>query len=173
MSDFNNQKNIDSTPNYSPLTNDYDNPSYNITQDPHIIQANIISEENSLNKNSGEYTIYKTPYGCVHIFLFIIFIIFSIISLFIPILGFLKFNDGIMKYISILFPLLFLIMGFCITSVYYIIYDSSQKRIILKRAKIFKCITLNQIIQINDIQKVTLDKYADDSNNRFIGLILF
>ncbi len=53
-------------------------------------------------------------------------------------------------------------------------YDSSQKRIILIKEKIFKCIKKNEIIQINDIRKVIFKKYEDsDSGNCFkVNLIL-
>ena len=157
---------MDTPPNYSPLTNDYDSPSYNITQDPHIIQDNIIPKENNPNKNSGEYIIYKTPYDCGYICIFILLIIFIIISLLFAIFAFLNF-DGIQKYIFFVFPLICFLCGLSCTSVYYIIYDSSKKRILLKGKKIFSCIAYMYKIQINEIQKVTIEKYADETNYRF------
>ena len=166
MSDFNNQNNIASAQNYSPLTNDYNNPSSNMTQEPQIIQTNITPKENGLNKNPGEYTIYKTPYGFCQIcplITLIIMIVGSIIFIFFV----LKMFDSYFIYIQILFPICCFIMGFCITSVYYIIYDSSQKRIILKRDKIFKT---SEIIKINDIQKVNFEKYEDNESGHFFKI---
>ncbi len=37
-----------------------------------------------------------------------------------------------------------------------------KKRFIIKRLKVFLCISKSQIIQINDIQKVILKKYKDE-----------
>jgi len=62
MTDCNYQNSTNSNQKYSPLTNDYDNPSNNITSEPQIIQTNITPKENNLNKNSREYIIYETPW---------------------------------------------------------------------------------------------------------------
>ena len=169
MTDFNNQNNTDSTPKYSPLTSDYDNPSNNITQEPQIIQTNITPEENNLNKSSGEYTIYRSPYGFEQICELIFLIIFSV---FFPILIFIFFRDFENYFLAFLtFPPIFgIIVGFCVTSSYYIIYDSSQKTIILKREKIFKCFKRSQIIQMYDIQKVILEKYKDSESNHLFKI---
>jgi len=82
-------------------------------------------------------------------------------------------NNGFV-YFTILFPIFGLLLGCCFTSSYYIIYDFSQKRIILIKEKIFKCIKKNEIIQINDIRKVIFKKYEDnDSGKCFkVNLIL-
>ena len=67
-----------------------------------------------------------------------------------------------------MFPIFFLLKGSCITYGYYIVYDFSQKRFILKKEKIFKCFKKDQIIQINDIKKVIFKKYRDaDGYNCF------
>ena len=174
MTDFNYQNSINSNQKYSPLTSDYDNPSNNITRVPQIIQTNITPEENNLNKNTGEYIIYKTPYGCCQIFSFICFIIVIIFSFFFALIFISSNPNNGFVYFTILFPIFGLLLGFCFTSSYYIIYDSSQKRIILKKEKIFNCIKKNEIIQINDIRKVIFKKYEDsDSGKCFkINLIL-
>ena len=73
-------------------------------------------------------------------------------------------NNGFV-YFTILFPIFGLLLGCCFTSSYYIIYDFSQKRIILIKEKIFKCIKKNEIIQINDIRKVIFKRYEDNEAN--------
>ena len=157
MTDFNNQNNTDLTQKYSPLTSDSDNPSYNITPEPQIIQTNITPEENKLN-NSTEYIIYKTPYNSYQILSFNIMVLFSFI---INIIIIIENYNNVFTYLSIMLTIFFLFLGCCITYCYYIIYDSSLKRIILRKEKIFKCIKKNQIIQINDIKKITFKKYKD------------
>ena len=166
MTDFNNQNNTNSDQIYSPLTNDYDNPSNNIIPEPQIIQTNITPEENNLNNNSGEYIIYKTPYGSSQasvVFCFIIVIIFGVI------LALTSINniDNSSVYLTILFPIFGLLLGCCITSSYYIAYDSSQKIIILTTEKLFKCIKNKQIIQINDIQKVIFKRYNNGEAGKY------
>ncbi len=65
-------------------------------------------------------------------------------------------------------------MGCCFTSSYYIVFDSSQKIIILKKERIFKCIKKSQIIQINDIGKVIFRKYTEHDSGKYfkVNLIL-
>jgi len=170
MSDLNSQNNIDSTQKYTPLTNEYDTPSNKTIQGPQIIQAVITPKENNLNKNSGEYTIYKNPYDINHIFCLIILIIMAIFGFIYFIFNFKEFGNY--SYFVLFLPVTCFILGFCLPSVYYIIYDSSQKRIILKRAKLFKCIiTTSNIIQINDIQKVILEKYDNSEWVHFFSAI--
>ena len=125
MTDFNYQNSINSNQKYSPLTSDYDNPSNNITRVPQIIQTNITPEENNLNKNTGEYIIYKTPYGCCQIFSFICFIIVIIFSFFFALIFISSNPNNGFVYFTILFPIFGLLLGFCFTSSYYIVYDSS------------------------------------------------
>ena len=79
MTDFNSINNIDSTQNYIPFLNKDDNLPNKLNQEPKIIQNSITPEVNSQNK---EYIIYKTPFGSIQIFMFIMMIfviIFSII----------------------------------------------------------------------------------------------
>ena len=161
MTDFNNQNNTDSTQKYSPLTSDSVNLSNNITPEPQIIQTNITPEENKLN-NSREYIIYKTPYNSYQILSFNIMVLFSFIITIVIINEY--YNNGF-TYLSILLPIFFLFLGSCITYRYYIVYDPSPKRIILRKEKIFKCIKKNQIIQINDIKKVIFKKYRDSEGD--------
>ncbi len=159
MTDFNN---AGLTPN-SPLTCDYDNPSNNINQTPQIFQNNITPEE---DKNSGEYIIYRSPYDSVY-FIILSSIIFCIIfCIVIIIISFIFFYSYI-SYISLLIPIFGFIMGSCIDSDFYIIYDSSKKRLILKIKNIFKIIKKRQIIKINDIQNVIFKKYNNESQHMF------
>jgi len=161
MTDFNNQNNTDPTQKYSPLTTDYVNPSNNITPDTQIIQTKITPEENNLN-NSKEDIIYKTPYESCQILSFNIMLV---VSIFISTIAIIANFNNVFVYLSLLLPLIFLFMGSCITFRYYIAYDSSQKKIILKKEKIFKCFKKNQIIQINDIRKVIFIRYEDNEAN--------
>ena len=161
MTDFNNQNNTDPTQKYSPLTTDYVNPSNNITPDTQIIQTKITPEENNLN-NSKEDIIYKTPYESCQILSFNIMLV---VSIFISTIAIIANFNNVFVYLSLLLPLIFLFMGSCITFRYYIAYDSSQKKIILKKEKIFKCFKKNQIIQINDIRKVIFKRYEDNEAN--------
>ena len=128
------------------MTNDYDNPSNNITSEPQIIQTNITPKENNLNKNSREYIIYETPYGCCQIFSFICFIIVIIFGFIFALISINSNSNNGFVYFTILFPIFGLLLGCCFTSSYYIAYDSSQKRIILIKENIFKCIKKNEII---------------------------
>ena len=172
MSDLNSQNNIDSTQKYTPLTNEYDTPSNNTVQGPQIIQANITPEGNSLNKNSGEYIIYKSPYDSSHIII-LISLIMCIIFCFIIIIIIIFNVSKIFVCGVLIFPATYFILGCCISSDNYIIYDSSQKRIILKTGKIFKCITTtSNIIQINDIQKVIFEKYDNSESAHFFSVFL-
>ena len=150
MTDFNN---AGLTPN-SPLTCDYDNPSNNIIPTPQIFQNNITPEE---NKNFGEYLYIKVYYGSYQILLFSFFIFWIILCIILIIISFIFFYSYI-NFISMLLPLFGFIIGSCTTSVYYIVYDSSQKILILKRETVFKCIKKIEIIRINDIQKVIFKK---------------
>jgi len=148
----------DSNQQYSPIINEYGYPSNNITPEPQIIQTNITPEENNLNKNSGENIIYKTPFGCGQVFFLFFFIIVIIFGVVFSSSAISNINDDSV-IITLLFPIFCIIIGCCCNSSYYIIYDSIQKRIILRQEKIFKCIKTNQIIQINDIQRVVFKKY--------------
>jgi len=165
MTDSNYQNRIDSDQQYSPIINYCDYPSNNITPEPQIIQTNITPEENNLNKNSGEYIIYKTSYCFrqVACFLFFSFCLILSIILFISLFDFSSStnntNDG--SIMILLIPIIGFLLGCCEDSSYNIIYDSIQKKIILRKVKIFKCIKTNQIIQINDIQRVIFEKYGD------------
>ena len=169
MTDFNNQNNTDPTQKYSPLTTDYVNPSNNITPDTQIIQTKITPEENNLN-NSKEDIIYKTPYESCQILSFNIMLV---VSIFISTIAIIANFNNVFVYLSLLLPLIFLFMGSCITFRYYIAYDSSQKKIILKKEKIFKCFKKNQIIQINDIRKVIFKRYEDNEANHCFKIYFF
>ena len=158
MTESNYQNRIDSNQQYSPIINDCDFPSNNAIQDPQIIQTNNTPEENNLNQNPGENIIYKTPFGCCQIFSFCCFIIVIIFGFIFALVAISNIaNDSV--FISFIFPIFAIIIGCCCNSSYYIIYDSIQKRIILRQEKIFNCIKTNQIIQINDIQRVVFKKY--------------
>ena len=148
MSIFNNQNYINSPKNYSPLNNDN-------TQEPNIKKVNISLDEN------GYYIIYKTPYGFRQIMEFsclIISIIFGILFS----VYFIIFSDSNQRYLSLILPLLFCFIGFSCNSIHYILLDPSQKRIILKKEKMFDCISKCQIIQINDIKKIILEKNGNN-----------
>ena len=154
MSIFNNQ-NYNSHQNCSSLYNDYYTYSNNLIKELNSIKAKIQLDEN------GYYIIYKTPYDCRQIMEFsclIIFIIFGILFS----VYFINFSDSNLRYLSLIFPLLFCLVGFCYNSIHYILLDLSQKRIILKTEKIFDFIFKSQIIEINDIQKVMLIKNSND-----------
>ena len=163
MTDSKYQNRIDSDQQYSPIINYCDYPSNNITPQPQIIQTNITPEENNLNKNSGENIIYKTSYFCNQIFFFIFFSFTSIFSiiLIISLFNLPSSTNNTNKgpiFLLLIFPIAAIIPGCFEDSSYNIIYDSIQKRIILRKVKIFKCIKINQIIQINDIQRVVFEK---------------
>ena len=155
MSIINNQNYSDSNKNCAPFYNDNYAYSDNLTKDSNIIKANIELDEN------GYYIIYKTPYGLrqiIEILCLIIFIVFGIlVSIY-----FINFNRSNLRYLSLILPLFFCLMGFCFNSIHYILLDPSQKRIILKKEKMFDLIPKSQIIQIKDIQKVMLKKYGND-----------
>ena len=155
MSIFNNQNYINSPRNYSPLYNDNNTYSNNLTQKPNIKKANISLDEN------GYYIIYKTPYGfrqIIEISCLIISIIFGILfSVF-----FIIFSDSNLRYLSLILPLLLCFIGFNCNSIHYILLDPSQKRIILKKEKMFDCISKCQIIQINNIKKIILEKNGNN-----------
>ena len=177
MTDSNYQNRIDSDQQYSHIINYCDYPSNNITPEPKIIKTNITPEENDLNKNSGENIIYKNSYCCNQVCFFLFFsltLIFSIIFLIFA-FGFSSstFNNinefSAFIIIILLFPIFAILIGFCENSSYYIIYDSIQKRIILRKVKIYKCIKTNEIIQISDIQRVVFKKYEADTGHCFLA----
>ena len=161
MSNFNNQNNMNLPQNYTPLYNDYNIQSNNMIQEPNNIQINIEPEKN------GYYTIYKTPYDWRDILLLILFItFFGIIILFTKFFIFDYYYKNT-RFISLIGPLFYILICFCYNSDYYILFDPSQKRFIVKEFKIFPFIWKSQIIPINDIQKVMLRKYDGESGNYF------
>ena len=155
MSAVNNQNYTNSYKNSSLLYNDNIIYPNNLAQDFNIIKANIQLDEN------GYYIIYKTPYGfrqIMEISCLIIFIIFGILfSVF-----FINFNDSNLRYLVLILPLFFCLMGFWCNSIHYILLDPSQKRIILKKEKMFDFISKSHIIKVSDIKKITLKKYDYD-----------
>ena len=155
MSIINSQNYTNSHKNCALLYNNNYAYSNNLTKDSNIIKAKIQVDEN------GYYIIYKTPYGLhqiIEILCLIIFIVFGIlVSIY-----FINFNRSNLRYLSLILPLFFCLMGFCCNSIHYILLDPSQKRIILKKEKMFDLIPKSQIIQIKDIQKVMLKKYGND-----------
>ena len=155
MSTFNNQNYINSPQNCVPLYNDDYTYSNNLTKESNIIKVKIQLDEN------GYYIIYKTPYNCRLIMEFsclIIFIIFGVLFS----VYFINFSNSNFRYLSLSLPLFFCLVGFCCNSIHYILLDPSQKRIILKKEKMFDFIFRSQIIEINDIQKVMLIKNGND-----------
>ena len=154
MSIINNQ-NYNSPENCDHLYTDNYTYSNNLTKESNIIKAKIQLDEN------GYYIIYKTPYGfrqIMEISCLIIFIVFGILfSVYL-----INFNDSNLRYLSLFLPLFFFLVGFCCNSIHYILLDPSQKRIILKKEKMFDLLPKSQIIQIKYIQKVMLQKYGTD-----------
>ena len=154
MSITNNQNYNDSHQNCAPLY--YDNYTYlnNSAQEQQIIKA-----RNKLDEK-GYYIIYKTPYGLRQIIENLTLIIFIVFGIFVSVY-FINFNGSNLRYLSLILPLFFCLMGFCYDSIHYILLDPSQKRIILKKEKIFDLIPNSQIIQINEIKKVMLKTYEN------------
>jgi len=155
MSIINNQNYTNSYQNCALLCNDNYTYSNNSVQDSQIIKPNIEIDEN------GYYIIYKTPYGfcqIMEISCLIIFIIFGILfSVFL-----INFNDSNLRYLSLILPLFFCLVGFCCNSIHSILLDPSKKRIILKKEKMFDFISKSLIIKVSDIQKIILKKYGND-----------
>ncbi len=110
MTDFNYQNSTNSNQKYSPLTNDYDNPSNNITPETQIIQTNITPKHN-LKKNSREYIIYETPYSCCQIFSYICFIIVIIFGFIFALISISSNSNNSFVYFTILFPIFGLFSG--------------------------------------------------------------
>ena len=140
-----------------------------MNQEPKIIQNSITPEVNSQNK---EYIIYKTPFGSIQIFMFIMMIfviIFSIIFL----IAFTFIAKSYLVLLSLFFPLFICMMGFYFNSAYFILYNSSLKILILKKVKVFFCVKKSEIIPINNIETVILERYEVESNYYFkVHLIL-
>ena len=154
MSFINKQNYNNSHQTRAPLYNGNYIFSNNSTQKQHARKFNIRLDEN------GYYIIYKTPYGLRQIIENLTLIIFIVFGIFVSVY-FINFNDSNLRYLSLILPLFFCLMGFCYDSIHYILLDPSQKRIILKKEKIFDLIPNSQIIQINDIKKVMLETYEN------------
>ena len=155
MSIINNQNFTNLHKNCDLLNTDNYTYSNNFSKESNIIKVKIQFDEN------GYYIIYKTPYGfcqIMEISCLIIFIIFGILFS----VYYINFNDSNLRYLSLVLPLFFCLVGFYCNSIHYILLDPSQKRIILKDEKMFDFIFKRQIIQIKDIQKVMLEKYGND-----------
>lgn len=169
MTDFNDQNNIYSTPNYTPLYNNdnYSSSNYMTPAPPQITLNNItLNKENIPYNESKEYIIYRSPFDCIHALILVISNIIIVMSFIICLSCLLNYFEYF--FISIFFPFFGCIFGCCCKiGYYYIFFDSSFQNIIIKEAKIFCCLSKKKIIKINDIQNIILEKNGEVGRIRF------
>ena len=71
-------------------------------------------------------------------------------------------------FLYLFFPFILFIFDCCCNiGYYYIFFDSSFQNIIIKKAKIFCCLSKKKIIKINDIQNAILEQNEEEGYIRF------
>ena len=111
MTDFNNQNNIYSIPNYTPLYNNDNYSSNNMTPaPPQIILSNITPNKGNFPYNeSKEYIIYRSPFDCIQALILVFSNIIIVMSIFISLSCLLNYFEYFIAFLVVVAILVIII----------------------------------------------------------------
>ena len=110
---------------------------------------------------------YKTPCNCIVGFICVVFFIVGIAaSIFIISSSRGKIQQIFIGFIPLIFSLVAVILGSCISLYFSINIDSSFRIITISKVKLFFCFSKKEVIEINHIKQVIVQ--TDYSTNCFI-----